>query len=81
MDIERTGLASVLVDHYEDDWAKLWWIRVSGAAVVEPAGTTRDEAARAALAAKYAQYADRAPTGPVYAVRLDSIRTWRPAGD
>ena len=25
---------SVLVDHYEDDWTRLWWVRVDGVAHV-----------------------------------------------
>jgi PPOX class probable F420-dependent enzyme len=31
--------ASVLVDHYEDDWNALWWVRADGTARdVDPAG-------------------------------------------
>ena len=80
-DIERTGTASVLVDHYEDDWTQLWWIRISGVAAVEPVGSSQDAAARAALVAKYAQYASRPPAGPVYTVRLDALTAWRAAGE
>ena len=29
---------SVLVDHYEDDWTKLWWVRVDGMATVHDTG-------------------------------------------
>ena len=25
---------SLLVDHYDDDWTQLWWVRVDGAAAV-----------------------------------------------
>ena len=25
---------SLLVDHYDDDWTRLWWVRVDGTAVV-----------------------------------------------
>src|SRR4051794_10600664 len=78
-DIERTGTASVLVDHYEDDWTRLWWIRVVGAATVEMVGSARDGEARSALAAKYRQYRERRPSGPVYAVRLDAVTAWRAA--
>ena len=35
-DIESTGTATVLVDHYDDDWTQLWWVRIRGHAVVEP---------------------------------------------
>ncbi len=27
--IESNPSVSVLVDHYEDDWTKLWWVRVA----------------------------------------------------
>src|SRR5260370_38304368 len=30
--IEANPFVSVLVDHYEDDWTKLWWVRPDGGA-------------------------------------------------
>ena len=37
---------SLLVDHYEDDWSRLWWVRADGeAAVVEQAAATHGLAA------------------------------------
>ena len=44
--------AALLIDHYEDDWSKLRWLRLDVVARVEIANTT----AIAALAAKYPQY-------------------------
>ena len=66
---------TVLVDHYEDDWARLWWVRFRGRARVLDGG---DEAARAleALAAKYEQYRREAPGLPVLAVDVDDWRAW-----
>ena len=75
-DIRETGRAVLLVDHYEDDWSQLWWIRVTGAAVVHAVDDPIDGAARAALAAKYHQYRERPPTGPVWSVALDEVRWW-----
>jgi PPOX class probable F420-dependent enzyme len=76
--IEATGRATVLVDQYDDDdWSRLWWIRVEGRAVVHQAGSAIDGSARAALVAKYRQYAERPPAGPVYSVALDSVAAWR----
>ena len=77
-DIAATGRASVLVDHYDDDWTQLWWIRVGGAAAEEPAGSALDGRARAALAAKYHQYRSQPPAGPVWWVALDAVQWWRP---
>jgi PPOX class probable F420-dependent enzyme len=67
--------ASLLVDHYEEDWARLWWIRVDG-----PAGEVLDTAERqralAALAAKYPQYRDTPPAGPVIRLVAERWRSW-----
>jgi len=51
--------ASLLLDAYADDWARLWWLRVDARArVVEPAALAGEPAAAvAALRAKYPQYA------------------------
>ncbi len=77
-DIEATSRATVLVDHYDDDWTQLWWVRVTGAAAVAPESSAVDAAARAALVQKYRQYQERPPLGPVYTIALDAVRWWRP---
>ena len=71
---------TVLVDHYEDDWTRLWWARLRGRARVLDGG---DEAERAleALAAKYEQYVQAPPGLPVLAVDVDEWRGWSAAGD
>jgi PPOX class probable F420-dependent enzyme len=73
-DLAATGMATVLVDHYDDDWSQLWWVRVRGRAVVHEAG---EPAAVAALVAKYVQYQERRPVGAVYRIALDEVRSWR----
>ena len=69
---------TVLVDHYEDDWTQLWWVRLRGRARVLDGG---EEAARAltALAAKYEQYRQTAPGLPVLAVDIVEWREWSAA--
>jgi PPOX class probable F420-dependent enzyme len=67
--------ASLLVDHYEESWERLWWVRVDGTAAVLEKGTQRDRAL-AALVAKYPQYASSAPQGPVIAVAAQRWRGW-----
>ena len=76
-DITATGRATVLVDHYEDDWTRLWWIRVTGSAAAEPPGSAVDGDARAALVAKYHQYQERPPAGPVWWLALETVTYWR----
>ncbi len=80
-DMAAAGTATVLVDHYDDDWSRLWWVRIRGRAVVH---RERDQEALAALAAltlKYSQYRARPPAGAVYRIAMDEIRSWRPASD
>jgi PPOX class probable F420-dependent enzyme len=62
---------SLLVDHYDDDWAQLWWVRVDGTAVTHDAGTEH-ESAIDLLVAKYRQYREVQPTGSVL-----EITAWR----
>jgi PPOX class probable F420-dependent enzyme len=80
IDMERTGHAVLLVDHYEEDWSKLWWVRVSGPAVVHSPTDAIDALARAALVAKYRQYQEVRPAGPVWSIGLDEIQWWSAAG-
>jgi PPOX class probable F420-dependent enzyme len=67
--------ASLLVDHYEEDWEQLWWVRVDGAAAVLEKGND-EERAIAALSAKYEQYAASPPAGPVIALAIERVTGW-----
>jgi PPOX class probable F420-dependent enzyme len=67
--------ASLLVDHYEEDWDALWWVRVDGPAAVVEDGDEHD-AALAALGAKYPQYATAPPAGPVIGLVAERISGW-----
>jgi PPOX class probable F420-dependent enzyme len=66
---------TVLVDHYEDDWSRLWWIRLRGRARVLDEGEERERALEL-LAEKYPQYRREPPDGPVLAVDVTDVRTW-----
>lgn len=66
---------AVLVDHYEDDWSKLWWVRVDGSARV------LDDTAESArviemLQERYAQYRQARPKGPVVAISIERVSGW-----
>jgi PPOX class probable F420-dependent enzyme len=69
---------TVLVDHYDEDWRRLWWVRLRGRARVLDDG---EEAERALelLADKYAQYDRERPAGPVLAVDVIDWRGWAAA--
>ncbi len=73
--ITANAAVTLLVDHYAEDWAQLWWVRVDGTAMVVTAGTER-EAALACLREKYAQYRETAPPGPVIAITIAAWRGW-----
>jgi PPOX class probable F420-dependent enzyme len=72
---------SVLADHYEDDWTRLWWVRADGTArVIEPdAVGHRDAAAR--LVERYEQYRERPPAGPTIAISVTRWRGWRSSAE
>jgi PPOX class probable F420-dependent enzyme len=69
--------ASLVVDHYEEDWDALWWVRVDGSAeVLGPGADAERERALAALAAKYEQYAATPPAGEVIAIAVERWSGW-----
>ncbi len=70
---------TVLVDHYEDDWSRLWWVRLRGRARVLDGG---DEAERALalLVERYEQYRNSAPGLPVLAIDIEEWRGWSASG-
>lgn len=70
--IRRDGRVSVLVHSYDEDWTRLWWCRLRGSASIVENG----EEAYGLLAAKYAQYRERLPSGPVIAVAIDQWTGW-----
>lgn len=70
---------SVLVDHYDDDdWASLWWVRADGTARTLQQGGEADRAI-ALLAARYPQYRQARPPGPVVAITIQKMTGWAAA--
>jgi PPOX class probable F420-dependent enzyme len=66
---------TILVDHYDEDWGRLWWIRLRGRARVLDEGEERERAI-ALLQEKYPQYRREPPDGPVLAVDVTEVRDW-----
>jgi PPOX class probable F420-dependent enzyme len=73
--IEANHAVSVLVDHYEDDWTRLWWVRVDGFARILSEGAEFDKAITM-LALRYPQYQSAHPPGPVVAIDIDRVTGW-----
>ena len=63
---------SLLVDHFDEDWSRLWWVRADGTARVHEAA----EAGLALLAEKYEQYRRDPPPGPVVEISVTRWRWW-----
>jgi len=73
--LRRDPRATVLVHTYDEDWTKLWWCRLRGIAEVLDHGVDADRA-RELLAAKYEQYREKLPSGPVIAMVVDEWTGW-----
>jgi PPOX class probable F420-dependent enzyme len=70
---------ALLVHHYDEDWRTLWWVRLRGRARVVEDGAELERALRL-LEAKYPQYRESPPPGPVISVALDEWRGWAASG-
>jgi PPOX class probable F420-dependent enzyme len=70
---------AMLADHYEADWAALWWARADGTAALldRPADMA---APLRLLAARYPQYRARPPEGPVISVQVGRWSGWAASG-
>ena len=73
--IEANRFASVLADHYHEDWERLWWVRVDGPASIHQEGEVYEDGIKA-LVDKYSQYSQRAPDGPMIAISQDRVIAW-----
>lgn len=70
-DIEANPNVCVLIDHWDEDWSRLWWVQLRGTARI-----VDDPHVVEQLAAKYPQYAERPPAGPVIAVAIEEQIEW-----
>ena len=66
--IEANPAVEVLIDHYDEDWTRLRWVRLRGAARI-----VEGRHAVELLAGKYPQYREQPPPGPV--IRIE-VRRW-----
>jgi PPOX class probable F420-dependent enzyme len=82
-DVRRDPRVCILLDHYDADWSRLWWLRLDGEAEVVSAPSPEADAglaaAAGALRAKYPQYTGVSlflgrPTA--LAVRIVETRGW-----
>ncbi len=73
--IAANPAVAVLFDHYEDDWSRLWWVRIDGAArmVDEELAAAR---AIDLLVRRYERYRQTRPGGPVVAISIERMSGW-----
>ena len=76
--IEGRAEVSFLVDHYDDDWEQLWWVRVDARATIAPDALqdARYDRAVDALAARYRQYRRVRPHHAVVIARVGTVTGW-----
>lgn len=75
VNIRANPLVAVLVDHYAEDWSRLWWVRIRGTARVLEEGSAFQEAL-GLLGEKYGQYRERTPEGPVIEITAEEWLGW-----
>ena len=75
--LRRDPRAALTVDRYDEDWTRLAWVQIVGETrILDLPG---HEDALDALAARYPQYRERAPGGPLLCLTPDRIVHWRAA--
>jgi PPOX class probable F420-dependent enzyme len=73
--LQANPAVEFVVDGYEEDWDRLWWVRCSGTARMVDDHVERRDALRV-LGDKYPQYALEPPDGPVVAIDIETREGW-----
>ena len=75
VNVRAEARCALLVDHYDDDWRRLWWVRADGhgeVVDVPPAGHPGIQA----LVQRFSQYRDEPPSGPLLVVTVHRWTGW-----
>ena len=70
--IRENPNVALLADHYAEDWATLWWVRVDGTARI----VDSDANATRLLREHYAPYGENPPDGPLIVVSAARWTGW-----
>jgi PPOX class probable F420-dependent enzyme len=74
--IAANPYAGVVVDRYDEDWKRLGWVMLRGAAVILDDGAEHDRA-QDLLRERYPQYRDMRLAGlPVIAIHIKRVANW-----
>ncbi|MQY18819.1 TIGR03668 family PPOX class F420-dependent oxidoreductase [Nocardia macrotermitis] len=77
--IAATERISLLADEYSEDWTHLWWVRLDGTARILSEPPDRTEPVTW-LTAKYPQYQENPPQGPVIRITVYTVSGWAYSG-
>ena len=69
-DIERDPRVEVVIDHYDDDWTRLWWVRRAGALASSTRRRARPSCCRVPPVPR------AAPEGPFVIVEIHERVEW-----
>lgn len=76
--IDATGRAALVVDHYEEDWDRLAFVMIRGRAETIGPDDPRHQSALSALRAKYPQYQEMdLETSEMAVLHTDHWVAWR----
>jgi PPOX class probable F420-dependent enzyme len=78
VNIRAESRVSLLVDSYDEDWSRLWWVRADGRARIVGEGP-KLERALSLLLDRYPQERAQPPEGPALAVDVERWRYWATA--
>jgi PPOX class probable F420-dependent enzyme len=78
VNVEVEPRVSLLVDSYDEDWGRLWWVRVDGRARIVDGGPELERAVDLLLG-RYPQEREQPPKGPALAVKVERWRHWSAA--
>jgi PPOX class probable F420-dependent enzyme len=70
--LRRWPEGALLVDRYDDDWARLAWVELRGPVTIHTLGPAVE-----ALARRYEQYRDKPPQGPLLRLEVRDAVWWR----
>jgi PPOX class probable F420-dependent enzyme len=73
--VRAEARCALLVDHYDDDWRRLWWVRADGHGEVVDVLPTGHPGILA-LVQRFSQYRDEPPSGPLLVVTVQRWTGW-----
>lgn len=76
VNIAHEPRVTVLIDYYDDDWTRLWWVRADGVATVLESTDPRHSQAAALLATRYRQYREHPIEGPIIDIAVTNWSSW-----